>query len=415
VQVSSGRREAERMMIDTGQEVAVQQLESAPTAGRSTRSRFCTVATRESPLGLHDGTVIGPCTIAYETYGQLNADKSNAILLFHALSGSQHAAGYDPIGPANPFWATECHHGWWDAFIGPGRALDTDRYFIICANYLGGCYGTTGPSSLDPDTGRPYGSRFPWPTVSDVVNSQMLLLDHLGIDRLLAAVGGSIGGFCVIDLATRYPERVRCAIPIASGLRATVLSKTLNFEQVFAIQEDPNFSGGDYYDGPFPRRGLTLARMISHKTFVSLSVMESRARSEIVQPDDLLPTYTLQHQIESYMLHQGKKFVQRFDPNSYLRILNFWQTCDFTRTVGGDAKAALAPCRGQKWLIFSIDSDVCFYIEEQLEIADALAANGIDSQYLTVHSEKGHDAFLLEPELFTPHIVFMLAQVANGD
>lgn len=394
-------------------EQTVQQSRSAEGVSLVSKTRFCEIGTRDEPFVLQDGSAIGPCILAYETYGQLNEARNNAILLFHALSGTHHAAGYDPVGPANPFWGDECHYGWWDEFIGPGRALDTDHYFIVCANYLGGCYGSSGPSSTDPTTGKPYGGRFPWPTTSDIVDSQLRLLDILGVDRLLAAVGPSIGGFCVIDLATRYPDRVRCAIPISSGLRATVLSKTLNFEQIFAIQEDPDFNRGDYYDGPYPRRGLTLARMISHKTFVSLSVMESRARTEIVQPDDLLPTYALQHQIESYMLHQGKKFVQRFDPNSYLRIANLWQACDFTRSTGGDAVKALAPCRGQQWLLFSVDSDVCFYAEEQAEIAEALKANSIESQYITVHSEKGHDAFLLQPELFTPHMVFKLAEVAR--
>lgn len=380
---------------------------------RASKTRFCQIASQQDPFPLQGGSTIGPCTIAYETYGELNADRSNAILLFHALSGSQHAAGYDPVGPANRFWVGECPHGWWDAFVGPGRALDTTRYFVISANFLGGCYGSTGPSSLDPATGKPYGGRFPWISVSDVVDSQMRLLDHLGIDRLLAAIGGSIGGLCVMDLATRFPARLKCAIPIASGLRTTVLTKTLNFEQIFAIQEDPDFNSGDYYDGPFPRRGLALARMISHKTYVSLSVMEARARKEIIQPNDLLSSYKLQHRIESYMMHQGNKFVERFDANSYLRIINVWQSFDLTRQSGGDAVAALKPCIGQKWLLFSIDSDVCFYPEEQSQIVDVLKTNGIDCQHITVHSDKGHDAFLLEPESFTPHIVFKLVEASE--
>lgn len=383
------------------------------------RTRYLEIATRDDPFVLHDGSRVGPLTLAYETYGELNARRDNAILLYHALSGSQHAAGYDPIGPGNRFWKGECHTGWWDGFIGPGRALDTNRYYVICANYLGGCYGTTGPSSIDPDTGRPYGSRFPYPSISDIVDTQILLLDHLGIDRVLATMGGSMGGFCVVDMAVRYPDRVRCVMPIASGLRATVLAKTLNLEQIYAIQEDPDFSGGDYYDGSFPTRGLALARMISHKTFVSLSVMESRARAEIVQPDDVLFGYKVQHRIESYMLHQGKKFVQRFDANSYLRIINAWQAFNLPRQMGFgdfDAKSTFAPCKGQQWLLFSIDSDVCYYPEEQAEMAQALKENKIDYQYITINSEKGHDSFLLEPDLFTPHMVFMLAQVARrGD
>jgi len=374
-------------------------------------TRLCEIATREQPFVLHDGRTIGPCTIAYETYGDLDKERSNTILLFHALSGSQHAAGFDSVGPANRYWVDDCHEGWWDGFIGPGKALDTDKYFVVCANYLGGCYGSSGPSSIDPETGKPYGSRFPWPTIQDIVDSQVRLLDKLGVDRLLGVAGWSIGGYCAMDLACRYSRRTSCVFPIATALRPTVLKKTLNFEQIFAIQEDSHFNGGDYYDGPPPNRGLTLARMIGHKTFVSLSVMESRARREIVQPDDYLPTYDLKHQIESYMLHQGKKFVRKFDANSYLRIVNASQSFDLAEQIGqGSATAALASCTGQRWLIFSVDSDVCFYPEEQAEIAAAAKANGIDTQYITVHSDKGHDAVLLEPELMTPHMAFMLAE-----
>ncbi|MBK8480290.1 MAG: homoserine O-acetyltransferase [Proteobacteria bacterium] len=383
------------------------------TAGtrHASRTRYCEIATADAPLRLQHGQTLGPCTLAYETYGELNAARDNAILVFHALTGHQHAAGYDPVGPGNRFWSEECHRGWWDPFIGEGCALDTSRYFVVCANYLGGCYGSTGPSTIDPLTGQPWGSRFPWPSLADIVDSQIRLLDRLGIERLLATTGGSLGGMCAMDLACRYPERVRCVIPIASGLRATVLSKALNFEQIFAIQEDPEFRGGDYYDGPAPQRGLALARMISHKTFVSLEVLRARARAEIVQPDDYLPTYRLQDPIESYMLHQGRKFVRRFDANSYLRISNAWQAFDLARDRGaGDPRQALAPCQAQRWLLFSIDSDACFYPTEQAEIAEALRELGISLQYVTVHSDKGHDAFLLEPELFQPHLAFALRE-----
>lgn len=376
------------------------------------KTKYLQIATEQDPFVLQNGTSVGPVTIAYETFGKLNERKDNAILLFHALSGSHHAAGYDPIGPNNEFWGKECHTGWWDAFIGPNRALDTNRYFIICCNFLGGCYGSTGPASIDPATGKPYGRSFPYPTISDIVDSQLRVVDHLGIQTLLASTGGSLGGFCVMDLAVRYPERVKCVIPIASGLRATVLSKALNFEQIFAIAEDANFRGGDYYDGEYPWRGLALARMISHKTFISLKVMEQRARNEIIQPTDVLSGYLLEHRIESYLFHQGRKFVERFDANAYLRIVNSWQSFDLPLEVsGGDANALFARCKGQRWLVFSISSDVCFYREEQEEIVAGLKANHIDHQYITVHSDKGHDSFLLNEELFTPHMVFMLADV----
>ena len=378
---------------------------------KRTQLQFCQISSVENPFEFEKGGSADPLTIAYETYGRLNEKRDNAVLIFHALSGSAHAAGYDPVGPNNEFWTEDNHEGWWDHFIGPGMGLDTDKYFVICANYPGGCYGTTGPGSINPETGKPYGSSFPQVTIRDIVNAHIRLLDHLGIRTVLGAIGASMGGFCVLDLATRYPRRIRLCIPVATGLRATVLAKALNFEQILAIEEDTNYNNGDYYDGPRPNSGLILARIISHKTFVSLSLMESRARKEIVQPDDVLAGYQLQHQIESYLLHQGRKFVKRFDANSYLRILSAWQSFDLPRQIAnGNANECFQRCHGQNWVIFSISSDVCFYPDEQAEIAEALKANRIEHQHITVHSEKGHDSFLLEPELYSPYIYWKLEE-----
>lgn len=378
----------------------------------STKLKYCQISGPEDPFTFQNGGSAGDITVAYETYGRLNAAGDNAILIFHALSGSAHVAGKDPVGPGTELWTEECHEGWWDAFVGPGRAIDTNQYFVICANYIGGCYGSTGPSSINPETGKPWGSKFPYPTIGDIVDSQVRLLDRLGIRTLLAVVGASLGGFCVLDFAARYPLRVKCVVPIATGVRATVLTKALNFEQIYAIEEDRHFNGGDYYEGPRPNSGLTLARIISHKTFVSLSLMESRARKAIVQPEDYLSGYKLQHQLESYILHQGRKFVRRFDANSYLRIINAWQCFDLPRQLAkGNLQRALSRCVGQDWLLFSINSDSCFYPDEQSEIADALKASRIDYQHITVHSEKGHDSFLLEPELYAPYISYKLKHV----
>lgn len=374
-------------------------------------TQFLTIATPEMPLPLENGTVLKHARLAFQTWGTLNAKKSNAILLFHALTGSHHAAGFDEKGPGNEFWKDSIREGWWDDFIGPDKALDPRRHFIICANYLGGCYGSTGPSDLNPETGKPYGREFPYPSVSDIVDSQLRLLDHFGIEKLFAVLGGSVGGFMTMDFATRYPERVRTVIPIASGLRATVLSKAMNFEQIFAIAEDAHFKGGDYYGGEAPWRGLALARMICHKTFISLNVMQERAQDVIIQPDDLLSGYLLEHKIESYLLHQGKKFVRRFDANSYLRIINAWQSFDLpAKIAGGDAIKTFAGCKDQHWVLFSISSDVCFYPDEQQQIVNALKANGVHHIYITAHSDKGHDSFLLEPDLYTPHIKLVLEQ-----
>ena len=383
-------------------------MTTPPDALNSSGTLVATIATADQPMQLAGGATLGPVQIAYETWGTLAPARDNAVLVFHALTGSHHAAGYDPHGPGShdqpwPWWTEEYHAGWWDDFIGPGKALDTDRWFIICANYLGGCYGSTGPASLHPDDGKPYGSRFPWVTVSDVVDSQVALLDQLGIPKLRAAIGGSVGGFCAADLALRYPHRVDVVAPLASGLRASPLARAHNIEQIAAIEFDPDFCGGDYYDGRSPDRGVLLARMIGHKSFVALDKMHGRARRE-VQPAPELSSYRLQDPMESYLFHQARKFVPRFDANSYLRIIHMWQGFDLTGGADGTAAAALKPVAHQHWLLFSIDSDVCFPRDDQRQMHDALEAAGVPVQWLTVHSDKGHDSFLLDAPLFTPQI-----------
>ncbi|QTN31426.1 homoserine O-acetyltransferase [Akkermansiaceae bacterium] len=363
-------------------------------------------------FALRDGSTLPGITIAYETWGKLNADGSNAVLLFHALSGSHHAAGHNPgIPGTGALWQPELHEGWWESMIGPGKAIDTDRLFVICPNYLGGCYGSTGPASPNPATGRPWGAAFPSISATDQVNATALLLDSLGIPTLHALVGPSVGGLIALAFATRLPERVKTVIDIAAGFRTTVLNKLILFEQILAIENDPNFNGGDFYDTKPPFYGLALARMISHKTFVHLDSFENRARQDVVQPDDILAWYRVQDQFQSYMLHQGKKFVRRFDANTYLRIIDLWSRFDALAEGGAESPEGLfAPCReaGQKWLVFSIDSDFCFYPEEQAELVRHLEAAGVAVMHITVHSDKGHDSFLLEPDLYTPHISWAL-------
>ncbi len=365
------------------------------------------------PFPLQCGEVLSGVQVAYETWGTLNEDKSNAILLSHALSGSHHACGYNPDLPeAGGLWKEELHQGWWDAFIGPGKALDTDRFFIISANYLGGCYGSTGPRSINPETGAAYGAKFPKISVVDQVEMQLRLLESFGIDVLRAAIGPSVGGLVTLTFATLYPDRVRTVIPIASGMKTTVLNRLILFEQILAIENDPYFNGGDYYDGPHPDYGLALARMISHKTFVHLDAIEQRARQEVRQDNETLAWYKVQDTFQSYMLHQGKKFVKRFDANTYLRIIDMWSRYDACVEAGVDNVGDLfARCaeHGQKFLVFSIDSDFCFYPEEQAEIVSGLEASGVDTMHITVQSDKGHDTYLLEPALYTPHIAYALS------
>jgi homoserine O-acetyltransferase/O-succinyltransferase len=375
-------------------------------------TQFFTLGSEQEPFVFANGSSLPEVTLAYEMYGRLNARKTNAILLFHALSGSQHAAGLTAQVPGlSERWTEDVQHGWWDLFIGPGKALDTNRYCIICVNYLGGCYGSSGPTSLDPLTGKPYGKKFPAVLSSDVVRSQMALLDHLGIQKLHAVIGASVGGLLALNLATLYPERVKIIIPIATGMKTTVLTRLSLFEQVLAIENDPHFHGGDYYSGPAPEFGLALARMISHKSFVHLDAIESRARQSVSQPEGQLAWYELGHSVESYMLYQGKKFVRRFDANAYLRIINMWLRYDLLRDAGVETAAELfarSQAAGHHYLIFSIDSDFCFYPEEQAELVQALEQAGVSSMHITVHSDKGHDSFLLEPQLYTPHLVYTL-------
>jgi homoserine O-acetyltransferase len=361
----------------------------------------------ETPFLMAGGSDLEKVVLAYETYGQPNQNADNAILLFHALTGSQHAAGLNRSVPGiGSRWIDEIQTGWWEDFIGPDKALDTNRFFVICANYLGGCYGSTGPVSINASTGQRYGSTFPRVSVSDVVDSQVALLDHLGIERLHSAIGGSVGGMMCVNLATRYPDRVRNVIPIAAGLSVTALQRIHIFEQCNAIENDPDFAGGDYYEGPSPNRGLALARMIGHKSFVSLSAMEERARSEVVDRDEAGGYVQIVSPIESYMWHQGTKFVTRFDANSYLRIMEMWQTFDLVQQAGGsDLHSVLRRCRNQRYMVFSIDSDVCYYPDEQEEMVTALKRSGVPVRRITVHSDKGHDSFLLEPELFAPHLI----------
>lgn len=375
------------------------------------RTRFFTFGSKDRPFVFRTGETLPSVTLAYETYGELNEAKDNAILLFHALSGSQHAAGYNPaVEGVGGLWTEELHTGWWDEFIGPGRALDTNRYCILCANYLGGCYGSSGPVSLNPETGKPYGRSFPTVMFGDIVDSQVHLLDHLGIDKLHAVVGGSLGGLCAVNFAVKYPQRVYNVIPIASGINVSILQRITNYEQICAIEEDKHFNGGHYYDGPRPDRGLALARMISHKTFVSLEMLEQRAKDVVIQPEeDQEKWYWISHRVESYLRNQGLKFVRRFDANTYLRIIDAWQRFDLQTETGlGNLVEVFAACKGQRYLVFSIDSDVCFHPEMQDEQCQVLRKAGLPFHHITVHSEKGHDSFLLQPDLFTPHLEYSL-------
>ena len=380
----------------------------------ATCTKFFNIGSPDEPFRLRDGSMLPGVTLAYETHGELNAARTNAIVLFHALSGSHHAAGLTPeIEGVGDLWQPELHEGWWETMVGPGKAIDTTKFFVVCANYLGGCYGSTGPASIDPETGEPWGSRFPSLSAADQAQAVAELLDNLGIGSVLAVVGPSVGGLVATTFATRFADRVKNVIAIASGYKTTVLNKLILFEQILAIENDPFFNGGDYYADQPPAYGLVLARMISHKTFVHLDSIEKRARQDVVQPDDILAWYRVRDQFQSYMLHQGKKFVKRFDANTYLRIIDMWSRYDAAHE--GDAETpedlfSRSKEAGQRWLVFSIDSDFCFYPEEQAELVKHLETAKVDVTHITVHSDKGHDSFLLEPDLYTPHLSWVLSR-----
>lgn len=374
------------------------------------KSQFFEFNDAKRPLKLRVGGVLPQFTLAYETYGRMNADRSNVILLFHAMTGSQHAAGQNPHVPGVAGrWTEETHEGWWEGFVGPGKALDTRKFCVVCANYLGGCYGSTGPASINPATGKAWGPAFPVLRISDIVDSQIKLLDHLGVKKLHAVVGASLGGFMSQLLATRYPDRVQTVVCVGTGTETTIYQRIINFEQITAIESDPNFKGGAYYEGEKPDVGLALARRIAHKTFVSLDMLRERARSEVVSHKPPYGWYEMNHPVESYMFRQGDKFVRRFDANTYLRILDAWQWFDLV-TEGGakDLTELFDRCRGQEWLVFSIDSDLMFHPQEQAKLVTLLKKAQVSVTWMTAHSDKGHDSFLLEPKLYSPHLHHVL-------
>jgi homoserine O-acetyltransferase len=353
-------------------------------------------------LALRSGVNFGPVTLAYEAYGTLNENCDNAILLFHALSGSQHAAGFNPAVPGiGERWNSDCQTGWWSDYIGPDKIIDTNRFFVLCINYFGGCYGSTGPSSINPATGNPYGGNFPRIHFSDIVDSQLPLLAHLGIKKLHAVIGASLGGMLTAYLAARYPQLTDRIIAIACGIEPTTLIRAHNIEQILAIENDPNFRNGNYYDGEPPLRGLALARMISHKTFVSLDFIEERAQNRWEQEYDEFSWYKVRTPLESYILHQGRKLVRRFDANSYLQLIAAWSNFHLLRDSDAPDYATLfEKCRHQRYTIFTIDDDYCFYPEEQAYYRNKLEEGLVPVNYVTVHSDKGHDSFLLEPHLY---------------
>jgi homoserine O-acetyltransferase/O-succinyltransferase len=340
----------------------------------------------DDPLLLDSGALLAPVEVAYETYGTLDADRSNAVVICHALTGDAHAAGYHD-GADRP--------GWWDTIIGPGRPLDTDRFFVVCSNLLGGCRGTTGPSSIDPATGVPYGLRFPLFTVSDLVKVHRALMAHLGITRPLAAVGGSLGGMQVLQWALDAPGELGAAVVVCASSRLSAQNIAFSAVAREAIMGDPDFRGGDYAQaGVRPDRGLSTARMLAHITYLSEESMRDKFGRRLQDRDTPRFGFDVDFQVESYLRHQGESFLRRFDANSYLyltRVMDYFDA--FADPV---AVARALDGTSTRFLVVSFDSDWRFDTAHSREIVRTLAAHGAPVTFREVSSPYGHDSFLLD-------------------
>jgi homoserine O-acetyltransferase len=381
----------------------MERVENVGSVGM-TETRFHTIACPPHELKLEGEGMLGPVTVAYETYGRLNERKTNAILVLHALSGDAHAAGFHE-GDDKP--------GWWDSMIGPGKAFDTEKYFVICSNVLGGCRGTSGPSSIDAKTNKPYGLRFPMITIADMVHVQRLLIDFLGIERLLAVAGGSMGGMQVLQWTVSYPERVCAAIPIATTMKHSPQQIAFNEVGRQAIMADPNWNKGDYYDGPLPAKGLAVARMVGHITYMSDISMAQKFGRRFKNGSKFS---TFEHdfepdfEVEGYLRYRGDNFVRRFDANSYLYIT---KAMDYFDLLDGKSIQEVFHGIRARFLVLAFKSDWLYPAYQSLEIVKACKMAGIEVTSCEILSTYGHDAFLVEIDQQRHLINHFLKKVAS--
>ncbi len=346
----------------------------------------------DEPLALESGESLGPWSIAYQAYGALNADKSNAILLCHALTGDQHVANINPVTGKS---------GWWETMVGPGKPFDTDRFFIICANVLGSCLGTTGPASLDPKTGKPYALHFPVVTIRDMVNAQAKLVDRLGIDTLFCVAGGSMGGMQVLEWAASHAGRVFSAMPIATAAKHT--AQNIAFHEVGrqAVMADPDWHSGRYLEeGTRPEKGLAVARMAAHITYLSEQALHRKFGRNLQERAAPTFSFDADFEVESYLRYQGRSFVERFDANSYLFLTRAMDYFDLAKEHDGVLARAFKGSK-TRFCIVSFTSDWLFPTSDSRAIVHALNAAGASVSFVEIETDKGHDAFLLDvPELF---------------
>ena len=347
---------------------------------------------KDAPLKLDSGMQLAPLTLAYQTYGTLNADKSNAIMVCHALTGDQFCAGTHPI-TGKP--------GWWEMLIGPGKPVDTDKYFVICSNVIGGCMGSTGPTSLNPATDKPYGHALPVVTIADMVRAQVMLIDHLEIPDLFCVMGGSMGGMQVLDWAAKYTDRVFSAMPIATATKHS--AQNIAFHEVGrqAVLADPNWHGGDYTEHETsPHKGLAVARMAAHITYLSEAALHRKFGRNLQDRDAVTFGFDADFQVESYLRYQGSTFVDRFDANSYLYLTRAMDYFDLAADFGGQTVNAFADTK-TRFCIVSFTSDWLFPTSENRQIVRALNGAAADVSFVEIETDKGHDSFLLDvPELF---------------
>jgi homoserine O-acetyltransferase len=366
------------------------------------KTNYFDFAQPPNEMELENGERLGPVTIAYETYGKLNKNKDNAILLLHALSGDAHVAGYHSKKDRKP--------GWWDFMVGSNRPFNTDKYFIICSNVIGGCKGSTGPSSVDPNTGNPYNLSFPVITIGDMVKAQKNLIDYLGIEMLLSVVGGSMGGMQALEWAIEYPDRIASVIPIATTARLTVQGVAFDIVGRQAIYADQNWSGGKYLNkNTIPAEGLSVARMLAHITYLSKESMFEKFGRKLQERDRTDYDFKTDFEVENYLRYQGESFIKRFDANSYLYITKAIDYFDLFRDYGNLENAFINV--SAKFLILSFTSDWLFTTDQSKKIVRALKVNRKDVTFCEIESSYGHDAFLLPNKTMESLITDFLSNV----
>ena len=368
-------------------------------------TKYFTFANPPDEITLKCGKKLGPITVAYETYGMLSPEKDNAILLFHALTGDSHAAGYHSKDDKKP--------GWWETMIGPGKAFDTNKYFIICSNYLGGCKGTTGPDDINPKTNKKYGLSFPVVTITDMVKVQKKLVDHFNIKKLLAIAGGSMGGMLTLEWLIRYPDSTRSAIAIATTSRLSPQAIAFDYVGRNAIISDPNWDKGTYTSDSLPKEGLSIARMIGHITYLSDESMHAKFGRRLHSRESFGYDISSEFQVENYLAYQGDKFVERFDANTYLYLTKAMDYFDLASRYGSLTEAFKNITA--KTLVVSFTSDWLFPPYQSKEIVKAMMNTDKDVSYVEIRSSYGHDAFLLEADHLTNILKNFLTNLTLND